>query len=345
MSNNPNKGNNTHASKNLRDHITLNSDRMYFISDLHIGDGSQSEALNKKTDLLISFLRKVQEENAQLIIVGDGLDFHQSFHGITAIVEGNAKIISQLRNMDSFHYIQGNHDYDIQLLRGLIDFELHHELIVDNQLHVLHGHEYDPYISTNLEESHLFTVIHHLTERILNCRFRLPLENAYNLENRCAFWLFHKLVIGIETWSKLTSFLGWKDRIKGWRDFCQHWAMNQISDPANIFENVRKECSTSKYPFLITGHSHLPGQITFENGNSYVNTGSWTLNSAQYACWDGTKIEVRDFDSGKIYKDEMYQRLNTRLHNHLNFLTWWQENYMGWLRFRNAELRRYPSTQ
>ncbi len=341
---NSDKDNNTPTEQILPDHISLEKSKMYFISDLHIGDGSYSEPLRKK-ELLIKFLRMVQEEDAQLVLVGDGLDLHQAFHGLSSIIEGNSKIFTQLRSMNSFHYVRGNHDHDMTILQGLIEFSLHNEPVVDNKIHVQHGHQYDPYISNNLEESSLFTIFHHLTERILNCQFRLPIENHYNFENRCAFWFFHKLVIATEFITKINSYLGWKDRIKGLRDFFHHWSMNQVSDPANIFENVRAECLKSKYPFLLVGHSHFPGKITFSNGNTYVNTGSWTWNSSQYAVWNGTDIEVRDFDSGQIYTDSSYKDLSQRVSHHLDFLKWWNENYMGWLRFRNAEYRRYPRQQ
>ena len=96
------KDNNTPTEQILPDHISLEKSKMYFISDLHIGDGSQSEALQKK-DVLIRFLRMVQEENAQLVVVGDGLDLHQAFHGLSSIIEGNSKIFTQLRSRDPCH--------------------------------------------------------------------------------------------------------------------------------------------------------------------------------------------------------------------------------------------------
>ena len=92
----------------------------------------------------------------------------------------------------------------------------------------------------------------------------------------------------------------------------------------------------------MVGHSHLPGKITFSNGNTYVNTGSWTWDSSQYAVWDGKDVEVRDFDSGQVYTDSTYREISQRVTHHLDFLKWWNENYMGWLRFRNAECIRYP---
>ena len=334
--------NNAHDSEPQRDHISLTRDKMYFVSDLHIGDGSQSEPFYGNKDAFIQFLNMVRSENAQLVIVGDGLDFHQAMHDINSIITGNSRIITQLIEMESFHYIRGNHDYELNIFQGLLHFELHQELVVDNKILIQHGYEYDPYISRNFEESNLFTIIHNLAERIFSCKFRLPLENFYNFENRCAFWMFHKFVLGVDLLHRISVHQNWKDPTVKWREFCQHWAMNQIADPANLFENIRKERMTGTYPFLLTGHSHLPGQITFSNGKTYVNTGSWTYNNSQYAVWDGTKFEVKDFRTGKIYDDRMYQKLNTKEFSHLNFLKWWQENYMGWLRFRNAEERRFP---
>ena len=45
---NSDKDNNTPTEQILPDHISLEKSKMYFISDLHIGDGSQSEPLKKQ---------------------------------------------------------------------------------------------------------------------------------------------------------------------------------------------------------------------------------------------------------------------------------------------------------
>ena len=53
--------------------------RVYFVSDLHLGDGSRSDTFNGKDNLLIDLIDKIAEEDAKLVIVGDAIDFHQVY--------------------------------------------------------------------------------------------------------------------------------------------------------------------------------------------------------------------------------------------------------------------------
>ncbi|MEC8422394.1 MAG: hypothetical protein VX000_01385, partial [Myxococcota bacterium] len=99
----------------------------------------------------------------------------------------------------------------------------------------------------------------------------------------------------------------------------------------------------SRYDILVTGHSHLPGVVEVCPGKSYVNTGSWTFNSAQYALWDGEQFAVRDWISGKVYGDALYRGIIDRRHKHKSFTEWWRENYLGWLRYRVGEEGRVPA--
>ena len=92
--------------------------------------------------------------------------------------------------------------------------------------------------------------------------------------------------------------------------------------------------------WVVTGHSHFPGHVQIAEERIYINTGSWTFNSSQYALWDGEKFEVRDWITQKVYTDRAYQPLIERRFKHMGFLEWWRENYMGWLRYRVGEVGR-----
>ena len=115
--------------------------------------------------------------------------------------------------------------------------------------------------------------------------------------------------------------------------------MNQIADPSGIFEPIRAELESEDCPYdmIITGHSHLPGNISFPHNKRYVNTGSWTFGSSQYAVWDGKEISVKDWLRGTEYTDQAYRHLLSRRYRHMNIFRWWRENYLGWLRYRVGE--------
>ncbi|MEL6345289.1 MAG: hypothetical protein AAFV53_19440, partial [Myxococcota bacterium] len=279
------------------------------------------------------------------VIAGDAIDFHQAW-SMSRVLKAHARLIGELSRMaesGGVTYIWGNHDYDISLFRDLLRFDVCSTLYIGDEVIVRHGYEYDPFIGPNLEQTHVATRVHHLIERVLDSWIRLPLENHYTFETRLAFWLFHKLAWSVQLRDQALRWLGRAPRPGDISDVIQYWSMNQIGDPACVFENVRAALSEGPHRYIVTGHSHLPGMIEVLPDRYYINTGSWTFGSAQYARWDGERFEVRDWISGKQYRDEAYQPLHDRRFHHMDFLAWWRENYLGWLRFRTGEEGRIPS--
>ena len=315
--------------------------RIYFISDLHLGDGTRSDSFVKKDKELIELLHQIRKEQAHLVIVGDAIDFHQAW-SIERVIKAHAiliKELSQLAQQKKVTYVWGNHDHDISDFRDVLHFEVCSDLTIDDLALIQHGYQYDPYIGEDLEGSHVVTKLHHAVERIFDTWIRLPLENFYNIENRLAFWVFHKFALAVQARTTILKKLGFKKSDQSWERFIQYWAMNQIADPAGIFENVRTKLEESDFKYLITGHSHLPGKVPIGE-KFYINTGSWTFNSAQYALWDGKQFTVRDWISNKEYQDAAYRPLLDRRFRHMNFLAWWRENYIGWFQFRVGETGR-----
>ena len=318
---------------------------VYLISDLHLGDGTRSDTFLGKDKELLSFVEQVRAEGAHLVIAGDVVDFHQAW-AFERILGAHAEVLgalSRLAEERAVTYIWGNHDHDISLFRDFLHFDICSELLIGDGIRVSHGYDFDPHIGAHLTETHTATRAHHLAERLLDSWIRLPLENFYTFEGRLAFWTFHKLAVLIQARDRAVRALGLEPGTGG-RDFIQYWTMNQLGDPACIFENIRRTLTgDSPYHTLVTGHSHLPGCVEVAPGRTYVNTGSWTFGSSQYARWDGAQFTVHDWNTGKQYTDEAYRPLMERRHHHMDFLAWWRENYMGWLRFRVAEEGRIPA--
>ena len=96
----------------------LASDRpLYIISDLHLGDGTRSDAFMGKDQQLLAFLRKVQSEGAHLVINGDALDFHQAWT-FTRILRAHSELLGELSRMaetTGVTYIWGNQDQAISV--------------------------------------------------------------------------------------------------------------------------------------------------------------------------------------------------------------------------------------
>ena len=190
-------------------------------------------------------------------------------------------------------YLWGNHDHDIALFKDLLRFDVYETLEIGDKVLVRHGYQYDPYIGPLLDQSHTYTRIHHVVERMFDTWIRLPLENFYTVPNRLAFWTFHKVALGLQLWSGVRRRLGNPEAGELTRQAARYWTHNQLGDPAGMFESVRSALAEGQHEWLVCGHSHLPGCVEVVPGRRYVNTGSWTFSSSQYAHWDGQRFEVR----------------------------------------------------
>ncbi len=324
----------------------LPADRVvYIVSDIHLGDGSTSDTFMGKDREFISFLTRARAHGAHLVVAGDIIDFHQAW-SLSRVLRAHGKLLGELSRYADEHgvtYIWGNHDYDIMLFRDLLRLKVCSELHIGDQILVRHGYEYDPWIGPHLEASHLATQVHHLSERLLKSWIRLPLENFYTKANRLTFWLTHKVALALELRMTLLRKLGLHEHAGRSEKVLAYWAQNQLGDAAGLFENVREALLEGPHRFLVTGHSHLPGRVDLSPDRTYVNTGSWTFNSSTYAVWDGNDFIVRDWLSGREFRDQAYRPLVDRRYRHLLFLDWWREQYLGWFRFRCAEESWRPS--
>lgn len=324
----------------------LPADRVFYIvSDIHLGDGSTSDTFMGKDREFIQFLNRARSHNAHLVVAGDIIDFHQAW-SISRVLRAHGKLLGELsRYADELGvtYIWGNHDYDIMLFRDLLRLKVCSELHIGDEILVRHGYEYDPWIGPHLDASHLATQVHHIVERSLNSWIRLPLENFYTKANRLTFWLTHKVALALDLRMTLLRKLGFHEHASKSEKVLSYWAQNQLGDAAGLFENVREALLGGPQRFLVTGHSHLPGRVDLRTDRTYVNTGSWTFNSSTYAVWDGQDFTVRDWMSGREYRDQAYRPLVDRRYRHLLFLDWWREQYLGWFRFRCAEESWRPS--
>lgn len=312
------------------------------VSDLHLGDGTRSDIFLSKDQELTDLLEQVRAEGGHLVIAGDAIDFHQAW-AMSRVIKAHARLMGELASFADSHgitYIWGNHDYDISLFKDLLRFDVCSELEIGDRVLVRHGYEYDPYIGPNLEQSHLTTRIHHLAERLLDTWMRLPLENFYTLANRIAFWIFHKYALLGHVRAWLYRRFGWKDAARAIEAELRYWIQNQLGDPGCMFDGIRTHLEEGPYDIIVCGHSHLPGRIEVAPGKVYVNTGSWTFRSAQYARWDGHDFVVRDWLSGREYGPAPYLPLLEQRYAHMTFMEWWRENYLGWLRYREPEEER-----
>lgn len=328
------------APKALHVTRTLPIDRrVYFVSDLHLGDGTRSDTFMGKDRDLIGLLDQVRREGAHLVIAGDAMDFQQAW-SMSRVLRAHARLIGELTRLadsNGVTYIWGNHDYDISLFKDLLRFDVCSSLRIGPDILVEHGYQYDRHLGADLSGAHVATLAHHMAERLMGQWLRLPLEQFYNPANRVAFYAFHKFALVVDLLDRFWCRMGRPDVMATKKRAIEYWTRNQLGDAAMLFDGVCRFLPTAPLDALVTGHSHIPGRIVFPDGKLFVNTGSWTFASSQYAVWDGEDFIVRDWISGKVYQNELYQNLLRGDTDGQGVLEWWVENYLGWLRYRCGE--------
>lgn len=324
-----------------RNEIRLDDDRpVWFVSDIHLGNGSHSDIFMGKDAHLLELLDEVRRSGARLVVAGDAIDFQQSWN-FTRIVEAHGRLLralSELADTNGVYYVTGNHDDDIRVYRDILRFEVCSRLWIGEHIAVQHGHEFDPVIGPDLATSHRATRIHHWVEDRLRTFFRVPFADFYHWGNRLGIWIAYRLWQLIRLRNRALRALGAHavaDRSE--RGF-NHWIRSDAGDPVGMTRPALAWARQHGVETVVCGHSHMPGNMLHE-GVRYCNTGSWTFAWAQYLRYEGGVFAVKDWISGREYGDELYRPLLDGDLDHVNFDRWWRNQYLGWFRYRSGELR------
>jgi len=314
--------------------------RIYIISDIHLGDGTPSDIFLAKDKELLSFLQYIEDEGATLVIAGDAIDFSQALF-FTNIMKAHGKVlgaISDLASKGRLHYVLGNHDHDLRWYKDVLRIPVVHGIDIGGHTLILHGYEFDPVIGADLDEAERRTRVHHAIERMLGTWMRLPLEHFYTGWNRLTFWTLHKVLLVRRRTAKVVDAIRRDTRASDYvSETMRYWTRNQLGDPGSLVHPAKDWLQTQKYRTLICGHSHLPGVVDVGHGKRYANTGSWTFTHSHVMRLDGDDIELRDWRSGKVYDDRLYRPILDGDFDHIRFEDWWEDNYMGMLRYRCGE--------
>jgi len=316
--------------------------KVWFISDLHLGDATPCDVFFGKDQHLIAMLERIYEEGSTLVIAGDAIDFHQAW-SFTRVLRAHQELFhafSTLSREGRLFYVIGNHDFEITLFSEILAFRVCDELIIGDSILCVHGWQYDPYLSMTVGVGHGWsTTVHHLVERYLGTWLRIPLGEFYTRGNRLMFWLAHKVALVANVWARSMALIGLPRSAAALNTYLDYWARGNMGDPMGMFRPAWHEARTGPYPNVVCGHSHLPGVVT-ENGRTYVNTGSWTFSSSHYVVWEDGAFTCRDWITGEHFTSKFYEPLLDGIMYEKDFWQWWRENYMGFLRFREGEERK-----
>lgn len=318
---------------------------VWFVSDLHLGDGSPSDAFMGKDRELLALLDEVEAEDGRLVIVGDAVDFLQA-HDITPVVKAHGRLLRRLGELAGAHrvwYLHGNHDHDMRVYQDLLRFEVCGQLWVGDDVLALHGHQFDPWIGEDVERAGLATRIHHGLERQLGVWLRLPVADFYSRGNRFFLWCTYQMWRALKLRNRVLRAVGLARVAQKSEAFARFWARSEAGDPMGMTLPAMAYARRRGARAILCGHSHMPGNFV-QDGVRYLNTGSWTFHWGQAIRYADGTFTCQDRLSRRVYEDALYRPLLDGELDHLDFDRWWRNQYLGWFRFRSGELRRRYGT-
>jgi UDP-2,3-diacylglucosamine pyrophosphatase LpxH len=244
------------------------------ISDLHIGDRSPSDNLCRanRESLLDSFLRHVEDQQGQLVILGDFLELLR--YSLDAIITRRRTLLDRLADMGAI-YVPGNHDEDViraggmenprhRFFAGTCRAFVHR--LGDRRFKFMHGHEVDPFVNAGTQN--LGRVIGRLAYL---CEFR---PGACLLSNDAIIGTLEEAGEQLlHVWSWLTAGLNTALR--------ESYGMLPAGRISFLTRRIRtrrmlaryyQDKTDDLYDIAVVGHTHKAG--TF--GDWYFNSGSWT---------------------------------------------------------------------
>lgn len=240
-------------------------EKVYFISDIHIGAGSKTQE-QEKLSHLISFFNYMNQPGNQLYIVGDLFDFW--FEYKHAIPNQYFQVLYQIHKLIEnnviVHFLPGNHDSWIKnFFSDQIKIIVHSETleleIQTKRLFLFHGD------GISKKDTGY---------RILKKIFRNPI-------NIFLYRLLHP-DIGIPI-ARLMSMGSRK-----------HTSGKDLKD-GDDYLNFAFEKFNQGFDYVIVGHSHKP-QYKKINEHCFINLGDWIQNFS-YAKLEDGKISLHYWNS------------------------------------------------
>jgi UDP-2,3-diacylglucosamine pyrophosphatase LpxH len=200
------------------------------VSDVHLG----SPLVDKKLEVMNLMKQDVYDT---IILNGDIFDIWEGdFNDIMLNNLDFVKLLHRLSKTKTVYYIMGNHDpHIIEVSRFFPDIIVLRELLIDDNILIIHGDEFDDMVTKYSLFAKLIFIPHWLCQRIFRWNLKATFrEFFYSIANKRDKPYFAKLVGDIE-----------KKAIEKYKDKCR---------------------------YLIMGHTHTP-KIVGSTKCTYINCG------------------------------------------------------------------------
>ncbi|MBP5528317.1 MAG: UDP-2,3-diacylglucosamine diphosphatase [Bacteroidales bacterium] len=240
------------------------AEMIYFISDAHLGSGSDSRQREQE---LCRFLDSIKADCRTLFLLGDMFDFWFSYR--YTVPRGHTRLLGKLAELaDSgveLHFFIGNHD---MWLFDYLEKEMGAVMHSDPEVMVIDGKRF--LIGHGDGQGHL-DKNYDLLRRIFRSRLNQRLFALLP-----ASWTF-------------PIALRWSDSNK--EKHARKDTLHYLGDDREgIVRYCRERLKSEHFDYCIFGHRHTPLTMPLSTANCelptvYVNTGDWLFNR-NYAVYD-----------------------------------------------------------
>ena len=236
-------------------------EKIYFISDVHIGAGTEDKE-NSKINKLFSFLEFINHPENKLYIVGDLFDFWFEYKHV--IPKKHYQVFYQfyklIENKVEINFLPGNHDYwNRDFFQDQIGFIVHPEILEvelqSKKFFLFHGDGI-----SKQDKGY----------KLLKKVFRNPI-NIYLYH-----WLHPDLGVPL---ARLTSHTS-----------RQHTG-NKILNDESDYLNFAADKFNKGFDYVVFGHSHKPWLKNLA-GKYAINLGDW-INHFSYGLLSSSKLSLK----------------------------------------------------
>ena len=252
--------------------------RIYFISDLHLGMSSPEQSLRREK-LVVQWLDEIGRDASELWMLGDIFDFWFEYSKV--VPRGFTRFLGKLASLSDqgvkIHLITGNHDiWAFDYLIKEIGLEIHRKSLI------------------KIWNNHLFLLGHGDGLHKKDIKYRM-LQRVF--KNRMVQWLYARLHPNGTTtlahwWSK-------KSRMKH-----GEFGIFLGVDNEHQIQFARQEIQKNpEIEFFIFGHRHIPFDIQIAENSRVICLGDW-IGNFTYGVFDGEEFHLKKFleDQGSIIK-------------------------------------------
>lgn len=267
---------------------------IYFLSDLHMGDGTKADRFRYPHELMQLLDRMRVEPGAELVLLGDVLELWAC--ELTAVLLAHVPVVRAILDIARNHrvtYVAGNHDaLPTYAYLGVDALGLHiaeRYQSPDGKLIALHGHQYDPFNQINpgphgkIDTPASAKLAHGMgvLERMLG---PVPGDAAAAMGD----WIEHA--------SQALAHV---------KEMHQHQSPGDRGYPADedFYRKGAHALARGGIRWVVMGHTHQPEAVNLGGGRGYVNIGSWVSPNypPTYGHYDGQRVRLLVAPEGAEY--------------------------------------------